>query len=117
MNSLNPTGAGVETKVVASSTYGAITLVITWILTNYVFHGHMPADLANLLPGFVAVVAGSAAGWLSHHTPRLEETVAVVRRELAVQMAAQQPSTLQRRPAAPPAPASQSASGPTGMAK
>ena len=79
MTSLNPSGAGVETKVVASGTYGAITLVITWILTNYVFHGHLPADLANLLPGLVAVVAGMAAGWLSHHTPRMDETSSAVR--------------------------------------
>ena len=111
MTNLNPTGAPPESKVVAVGTYGSITLVITWILTNYVFHGHMPADLANLLPGFVAIVAASAAGWLAHHTPRMEETVVAVRRELAAQMPPR------RVPPPPPPVAQQGAGGPTGMAR
>jgi hypothetical protein len=113
VSNLNPTGAPPETKFVAQSSYGFLTLVLTWIVTNYLFRGHVPADLQTLLPGFVAIVAGTAAGWLAQHTPRMSETVAVVRRELAAQGAP-------RRPAPPPAAApavQQAPPGPTGMAR
>jgi hypothetical protein len=116
MTRLNPTGAPPETKFVAQTSYGFLTLVITWIVTNYVFRGHIPADLQTLLPGFVAMVAGAAAGWFSHHTPRLEETISVVRRELAVQAA--QNVQQRRSPAPVPQPAlPQATAGPTGMAR
>src|SRR5690242_11726429 len=91
MARLNPTGAPVETKTVAAGAYGSITLVVMWILTNYVFHGHIPPDLETFLPGFVAMVVATAAGWMAHHTPRPEEVVAVVRRELGRQVGRPQP--------------------------
>lgn len=69
---LNPTGAPVETKVVSGATYGSITLFAVWILITYVFHGHIPSDLATLLPGLVGTIAGTGAAWLSRHTPRTQ---------------------------------------------
>lgn len=105
MAKLNPAAAPVETKVVASGAYGAVTLIVTWILATYVFHGRVPADLAGLLPGFVALVLGTAAGWLSRHTPRVEEVVTVVRRELAAQQRAAMARQAAAQPPPPPGPA------------
>jgi len=70
MSMLNPTGAPVETKVVAGAGYGALSVFVTWILSTYVFRGHIPADLTNLLPGLVGTTVGTVAAWLARHTPR-----------------------------------------------
>jgi len=85
MKSLNPTGASPETKTVTAGAYGAITTLVTWILSTYVFRGHIPADLTTLLPGLVGVTVGTAAGWLARHTPRAAEVVAEVERVLETQ--------------------------------
>ncbi|HEY7432004.1 MAG TPA: hypothetical protein VH641_14880 [Streptosporangiaceae bacterium] len=78
--------APVEGKVVASGAYGALSLVLTWILTTYVFRGHVPPDLLTFLPGFVSLVAGAAAGWLARHTPRLDEVAAEVAQVVGAQL-------------------------------
>jgi len=49
-------------KVVAASTSGAVTALVVWLLSTYVFHGALPAAVnaavQSLLPGITAGITG-----------------------------------------------------------
>ena len=105
--SLNPTGAPVETKVVAQLAYSLLTGAVTWVLASTALSGHLPAYMLNMLPMATAATAGGVAGWLARHTPRPGEVAAAVRRELAQQAPrrAAPPPSMPAPVARPPEPA------------
>lgn len=102
MSKLNPSGAPPETKTVASGAYGGITWAVTWVLVNYVLKGqHIDPQLQTMITGLVPVVVGTAAGWLSKHTPRYSEVLQVAQQLLAAEQQQQRQAAVQPRQGGP----------------
>ena len=71
--------APVEGKVWAAGTGTGLAGVATWVLTVYVFHGHMPAALAALLPVITGTAGALLSGYQTKHTDRPEALETVLR--------------------------------------
>lgn len=62
--------APVERKVSAASLSAALSGVVVWVLSTYVFHGAVPEGVESLLDTAIPAVSAFLAGWLVKHTPR-----------------------------------------------
>lgn len=112
MAKLNPSGAGPEAKVVAQGNTNIFVVLVMWAITAYFFKGHLPTTLEIALPGLLGWLFGLAAGWLAHHTPRLDEVIRLVSESqqrliaaaAAAQMQQQTVPTARPQPPAQPMP-------------
>lgn len=62
----------VERKVSVASLSAALSGVLVWVLSTYVFHGVVPEGVQSLLDVAIPAVSAFVSGWLVKHTPRQE---------------------------------------------
>lgn len=112
------TSPGVETKVAAGGYVTIASGLIAGFLVTYVFKD-LPPDLKALVPVLTASVLGSAAAWMAKHTPRAEEVIYEVEKQLGEAAAARQAMTadeyLRMARAVPPASSSPAAPPPPAL--
>jgi hypothetical protein len=60
----------VEPKVTAATTAAGAASLLLWVLSAYVFHGTVPAEVQGMVGALVTTAATFTAGWLARHVDR-----------------------------------------------
>lgn len=66
-------GAAVERKVKTTSAAAAVTTLVLYILSTYVFHADVPAPIAAVIAVVVPAAVTFLVGYVSKHTVRVTD--------------------------------------------
>lgn len=105
-----------ETKFVTQSGVSIFVTLVTWLLVTYIpgWQSGIPAPIAAFIPGAVAWLIATYAGWKAPHThrpdllPGLADTLAIAGQSIARYYTVNTPNATPVQPG-PEAPSSKSA--------